>query len=87
MTHAVADHATASPQLVDKINLNLAMRSLLLAVVGAFIVTRRWPGLLVLNFWIVQLCGLAVAQWRQQLRLVALLYGIVKRNFLGDEAV
>ena len=42
---------------------------------SAFVVTRRWPGLLVLDFWIVQLRGLAVAKRRQQLRLVALFVG------------
>src|ERR1700674_5726390 len=31
---------------------------------GAFVITRRWPGLLFLNFWIVQLRSLAVAQRR-----------------------
>ena len=42
---------------------------------SAFVVSRRWPGLLVLDFWIVQLRGLAVAEWRKQLRLVALFVG------------
>jgi hypothetical protein len=28
---------------------------------SAFVVPRGWPGLLVLNFWILQLRGLAVA--------------------------
>src|ERR1700740_1152499 len=42
---------------------------------SAFVVTRRRPGLLVLNFWILQLRGLAVAQRRQQLRLIALFVG------------
>ena len=42
---------------------------------GAFVVARRWPGLLVLDFRIVQLRGLTVAQRRQQLRLVALFVG------------
>ena len=42
---------------------------------GAFVVTRRRPGLLVLNFWILQLRGLAVAQRRKQLRLSALFVG------------
>ena len=41
----------------------------------AFVVARRWPGLLVLDFWILQLRGLAVAQRRKQLRLVALFVG------------
>ena len=40
---------------------------------SAFVVTRRWPGLLVLDFRIVQLCSLAVAQ--RLLRLVALFVG------------
>jgi hypothetical protein len=35
---------------------------------SAFVVTWRWPGLLVLDFRIVQLGDLAVAQRRQQLR-------------------
>jgi hypothetical protein len=39
---------------------------------GAFVVAWRWPGLLVLDFRIKQLCDLSVAQRRQQLRLVAL---------------
>src|SRR5215468_3060032 len=39
---------------------------------SAFIVARRWPGLLVLDFRIVQLRSLTVAQRRQQLRLVVL---------------
>src|SRR6185437_3271144 len=42
---------------------------------SAFVVTRRWPGLLVLDFRIVQLRSLTVAQRRQQLRLVALFVG------------
>ena len=42
---------------------------------SAFVVTRRWSGLLVLDFRIVQLRSLAVAQRRQQLRLVALFVG------------
>ena len=42
---------------------------------SAFVVTRRWPGLLVLDFRIVQLRSLAVAKRRQQLRLVALFVG------------
>src|SRR6478672_12841288 len=42
---------------------------------SAFVVTRRWSGLFVLDFRIVQLRGLAVAQRRQQLRLVALFVG------------
>ena len=37
---------------------------------SAFVVTWRWPGLLVLDFRIVQLGDLAVAQRRQQLRSV-----------------
>src|SRR5258708_3450922 len=39
---------------------------------SAFVVAWRRSGLLVLNFGILQLCGLAVAQWRQQLRFVLL---------------
>ena len=35
---------------------------------SAFVITRRWSGLLVLDFRIVQLRNLAVAQRRQQLR-------------------
>src|ERR1700688_63764 len=42
---------------------------------SAFVVTRRRPGLLVLNFRILQLRNLAVAQRRQQLRLIALFVG------------
>src|ERR1700676_1970919 len=42
---------------------------------SAFVVTRRRSGLLVLNFWILQLRGVAVAQRRQQLRLIALFVG------------
>src|ERR1700729_3666855 len=42
---------------------------------SAFVVTRRWTGLLVLDFRIAQLRSLAVAQRRQQLRLVALFVG------------
>ena len=38
---------------------------------SAFVVTRRWPGFLVLDFRIVQLRSLAVAYRWQQLRLVA----------------
>ena len=42
---------------------------------SAFVVTRRRSGLLVLDFGVLQLRGLAVAQRRQQLRLVALFVG------------
>ena len=42
---------------------------------GAFVVTRRWPSLLVLDFWILQLRSLTVPQWWKQLRLVTLFVG------------
>src|SRR6516164_5929197 len=42
---------------------------------SAFVVARRWPGLLILDFRILQLRGLAVEQRRKQLRLVALFVG------------
>jgi hypothetical protein len=42
---------------------------------SAFIVARRWPGLLVLDFWILQLRSLTVAQRWKQLCLVTLFVG------------
>src|ERR1019366_10540450 len=42
---------------------------------SAFVVTWRRSSLLVLNFGILQRRCLAIAQWRQQLRLVTLFVG------------
>src|SRR6202795_4332500 len=53
---------------------------------SAFVITRRRPGLLVFNFWILQLRALAVAQRRQQLRLIALFVGGLPLRECGSPA-